>query len=209
MRHGGWRNESCAKGYIEDSLAYKAKTGRMIQNAIVGECEQLRNGANLSVSEPATVRDNGESLFDPSYKESELMDVVDQASQSLVHEDYRFDTNIGDSTLIEVVDRASQSLLVDDDRFDAGIDENALIDIVERASQSFNQAGIKRRERDDNGATGDAKRQKNELIPSATGTAANQSINNNSTLRAILSSSFKSVNFQKLENCTFNFYLQK
>ncbi|KAG4065945.1 hypothetical protein HA402_010299 [Bradysia odoriphaga] len=34
MRHGGWHNESCAKGYIEDSLSYKARTGEMIRSSV-------------------------------------------------------------------------------------------------------------------------------------------------------------------------------
>ncbi len=33
--------------------------------------------------------------------------------------------------------------------------------------------------------------------------------NNNSNLNAVLAQSFKSVNFARLNNCTFNFYLAK
>ncbi|KAG4073224.1 hypothetical protein HA402_013484 [Bradysia odoriphaga] len=59
MRHGGWRNESCAKAYIEDSLAYKLKTGNMIQRAI-------RDVSLLSTSSIAVLPSTTEGISGPS-----------------------------------------------------------------------------------------------------------------------------------------------
>lgn len=64
MRHGGWRNESCAKIYIEDSLHYKAKTGNMITSSVFGQSSSTVNVADLIVdqlpaAEPSSSMVNG------------------------------------------------------------------------------------------------------------------------------------------------------
>lgn len=157
MRHGGWRNESCAKGF-EDSLAYKTRTGEMIQSSIIG---------------PAT----------PTTVSVETGGV-------LISLDSFYDSSIDDVALIDVVERANQSVS-SDSCFDSSIDDSELLDVVERASQSVGNDIVMHGQRND--------------VNCATSTSL--VLTQNSTLNARLSRSFKSVNFGKMENCTFNFYL--
>lgn len=152
MRHGGWRNESCAKGYIEDSLAYKARTGEIFQTSIIGPVASNNLPACTTNTTPSKVASiaSVDSYFDTSFDDNELADVVDRASQQVSN--------------VPV--------------FDTSIDESELVNIVNEASQRFE-----------------------EEHRSVTST------NQNSFLNAVMSRSFKSVNFGKMENCTFNFYL--
>lgn len=202
MRHGGWRNESCAKGYIEDSLAYKAKTGKMIQHAILGESAQPQP--------PIARNDCGADYFDPSFEDSVLIDIVDQASQPVLPDNGRFDASIDDAVLVDIVDQASQSMLPETDRFEASIDDSVLIDIVDRASQSGHRNDTRLQNRPVNAGGIDSSATKRRKIEVTGGTCLADSSNNSSTLNTVLSSTLKSaVNFDKIENCTFNFYLTK
>lgn len=84
MRHGNWRNESCAKGYIEDSLGYKTRTGEMIQSSIFGPAETPPlNTAQASPSSNDIVV-GVECFFDSGIDDADLVDIVERASQSIV-----------------------------------------------------------------------------------------------------------------------------
>lgn len=176
MRHGGWRNESCAKGYIEDSLAYKTRTGEMIRLSVLGGLpselspvvETPSSVSRLvSVSNETSTSDVISSLFDSSIADAEFIDIVERASQNMIHD--HFDSSINDSDLVNIVERASQK------------------NVKEREAISYRPEG----------------RAASEVVgPSAVGNPTS-----NLSLNALLSHSFKSVNFEKMQDCTFNFYL--
>lgn len=69
MQHGGYRNESCAKIYIEDSLHYKTRTGNMITSTVFGQTPSIENGDDsssiineISAGEPSSSTVNGANL---------------------------------------------------------------------------------------------------------------------------------------------------
>lgn len=103
MRHGGWRNESCAKEYIEDSLAYKARTGEMIQNSIhvpvATSTSTVPSAPTKSVAKPA----NGHAPISN--------DVVSAASSSVDSVESFFESSIDNEDLVDIVDRASQNFI--------------------------------------------------------------------------------------------------
>lgn len=119
MRHGGWRNESCAKGYIEDSLAYKTRTGEMIRLSVLGESPVLLSPTVATpptfVSVPNGPSTSSEvdmsSLFDSSIADVHLIDIVERASQNIICD--HFDSSINDMDLVDIVERASQQSVVD------------------------------------------------------------------------------------------------
>lgn len=174
MRHGGWRNESCAKGYIEDSLHYKERTGNMITSSIFAQTSSTVNCADLP-------NINGE-----------ISSSVNGASSS---------------TIID------QTAAVVDDLFESEIDEKELIQLVDSVSQNnveeLSQHGVITE--DQIGTNGrissniGGERSKG----GATGTVFSQCINNNSLVNALIPDSSKSINFGKIERCTFNFYMNK
>lgn len=95
--------------------------------------------------------------------------------------------------------------------FDSTIPEEQLIEIVDRASQLYQQStqvlvgnGVGERE------IGDAVCETIDegITESASSTVLTQSTTN-SSLNAVLSRSFKSVNFERMENCHFNFHFTK
>lgn len=72
--------------------------------------------------------------------------------------------------------------------FDSSFDDAELVDVVERASQRY----------DGDVGTEAVEKNSEESV---------QPISNNATWNSLLSNSFKSVQFGKMENYTFNFYL--
>lgn len=180
MRHGNWRNESCAKGYIEDSLGYKTRMGQMIQSSILGPAETPpSNTAQVSLSSNDTVPVGVEFLFESGIDDADLVDIVDRASQSIVfHQisDNRNDTTYQHANDDDVANR------------NGVINRHSRVVVVEDHTA------------DDDGAS------LSEV--SATSSAVlTQSITKNSSLNVILSHSLMSVHFEKMENCSFNFYL--
>lgn len=179
LRHGGWRNESCAKGYIEDSLAYKTRTGEMIRSSILGGVGPVVTPQLLPTvvtPQPASV-----STLGTVPKEQSFPQCVDESET--------FDSPIRDIPLCDIVERDSY------DYFDSDINDMDLIDIVERASQ---RNVVKHEAIINNG-------QVSNIVPAA-GHVAKPNVNNLS-LNALLSHSFKSVNLEKMEGCTINFYM--
>lgn len=117
MRHGAWRSERAAKGYIEDSLQYKKKTGNMIMDAINGFGSSAATNA-IVANQSLGNNTNLGSLFDADIDEMELVEAVDRASQvlqpqseSVSASDNLFDSEIDDHTLITVTDQASQEFI--------------------------------------------------------------------------------------------------
>lgn len=58
MRHGGWPSASCAKEYIDDSLGYKIRTGKMIQQSIERTSVSFESVANVPLNAPNNVSMN-------------------------------------------------------------------------------------------------------------------------------------------------------
>lgn len=202
MRHGAWRNENCAKGYIEDALHYKQKTGNMITSSI------LRSSAGLSESAilPLIDESSSSATFGTSVhtsRDKHLSSAVDGIS-SLVN-----DTS--SSSVIETNSSASSDDNVDD-LFDNDIDNTELIEIVDRASQQVSdQQSVS--------SNGQKRRHESELFCSTqnyekrsnseASTVLTQHITTKSTKNAILPDAFKMFNFDNMQNCNFKFYVKE
>lgn len=70
-RHGGWRSSTVAEQYIEDSLAYKRKTGDAIASAIDMDIE--RNSVSSNIIGDVTSGDKTDKLI---WKWKEMKSVV-------------------------------------------------------------------------------------------------------------------------------------
>lgn len=150
MRHGRWRNGSCARGYIEESLQHKARTGQLIQCSVMGSVSTtFAEGLKVAPTSTFAGPVNGKSV---------------PATSSL--------SSVG---------------TVENDLFDSSIGDAELINAVERASQIYEE------QRDDTVP--------NERSENGTDRSLSLAVSNNG--------SFKSVNFERIENCTFNFYVNK
>lgn len=153
MRHGGWRNGTCAKGYIEDSLAYKTRTGEMIQTSIIGQfATSLTLTASTSADRVATAVSNDCAPLSNHGAGAPIAKRAAPVSVPRVNVDSLFDSSIPDADLFDAVERASQycagapianhaaptsfPTVNVDSLFDSSIDDAELIDVVNRASQN-------------------------------------------------------------------------
>ncbi|KAG4076779.1 hypothetical protein HA402_009125 [Bradysia odoriphaga] len=245
MRHGRWRTGSCAKGYIEDSLQYKAKTGQMIHCSILGSSSapparfdtigviptiantsvQLPNAmltaplvavmSARTIATPASAVSSVDSFFDSLIADNDLVDITEHASQNHANEQASADTHDhfvpvkrrrpgGDSILQNFSQKNYSTSAVSsvDSFFDSSFADDDLVGITEHASQ--NHANEQ--------ASADTH---NHFVPAKCHQPGGETVlqncsqTNNSFLNAVLARSFKSANFERMENCTFNFYMSK
>lgn len=84
-----------------------------------------------------------------------------------------------------------------DTLFDSSIADEDLIGVIDQASQSLEQERLVVRENN------------NVVLDASSGYESSVVLNQSSTLNAVLTRSIKSVNFERTNNCTFNFYLSK
>lgn len=210
MRHGGWRNESCAKEYIEDSLAYKARTGDMIQRAILGQVAP-------SIVPTTNVQFNASDVID----NEQLIGIVGTSSQSyrpiiapnsptVVPSNAPTVVRTNAPTIPPTNAELNASDGIDNELFDSFISNEQLVEIVDHANQSYQQAEVLAS--NDTGG-GEIDNTIRELMHEDNADFASSAVltqsTSNSVLNAILARSFKSVNFGRMANCHFNFYFTK
>jgi Phage integrase family len=162
-----FHHEQQFSGYVADSIGHKRKMRDIIQKSI-----NLPSTSNETAANP------------PKKIASTITSSVTICSQrkvsTSVNMDSMFDCTIDDSELIDVVDRASQQQLEQPP-------ENRN-DVKDQHQTGYIVGG--RTTNDDS-----------DILT--------QSNNNISSLNGAASRTFKSVNFERLDNCTFNFYVSK
>lgn len=205
MRHGGWLNESCVKACIEDSIGYKTRTGEMIQQAIVGIAGPAsRAGKAIPATSSCIDVPSTSNPIEPPSVQSTLFfapTIAKTVPQTVAHSVApTLGENIAQATAETIGQTVAQtnaqtitptvpiaetpaaaSVSNDDDEscFDFLINDDELIQIVDRASQSHQQTEQMLVGNDDSKV-------------SATSAMLTQSTNN-SSLKAIMSRSFKSA----------------
>lgn len=233
LRHGGWRNEKCAKGYIEDALHYKERTGNMITSSILGpissnnvfipptDTTNLPSTINgISTSENPTGGITSSILGPPSSNSEVIPPIVapnlpstiistSENATDIRAPKRKHSSSVGNGNSSVTSHRNAGSMSIDDDFPDLGIEETELIGIIDRASQ----LAAKRSASDNNTESfsstySHVETSASEVNEGSDQTVLTQHVSTKCT-KAILPDAFKLFNFENMNNCTFQFYVKK